>query len=283
MFSKQWCNNRLVKLFCFTFVHFRLLYPKWKRKWWMVFTALVTCIFIFGVICVVTSLLSMMSLFIDKFGKKIGTSIGGVFIAAQIKILDLFWTYIAPKLVDKENPRSETQYINALIIKLVAFKFVNSFYAFVYVAFFQNHTDRKCPAGPTLEHDCIDLMEHMLYKLGECFYVLGFLKNVVLEANCCGIVMGFSNSGIKSVCKKKKSYQKIFSHPQVLHSFICGADSGRAQTTFYFCEDGSGRGGGVEVKDGAGGVVAGEKLYFLKIEICTTKLNIPSRSFQNSI
>lgn len=59
----------------------------------------------------------------------------------QITIANMVYTFLAYELNNRENHRSETEYNDALILKIFLFQFVNSYASFFYIAFIEggNH------------------------------------------------------------------------------------------------------------------------------------------------
>ena len=74
------------------------------------------------------ALLRPYATIIGKYGGMVRAS---VFIA----LTNLAFTFIARKLTDSENHRTETEYEDAYIVKVAVFQFVNSYIALYYVAF----------------------------------------------------------------------------------------------------------------------------------------------------
>merc|ERR1711871_1085834 len=84
-----------------------LQYPKWKQRYWRALSAIISILFIGIVIGVVTGIMSHIPIFIGMFGKKWGTRVGSLCVASQIKTLDIFWTFMAPRLVALQNLKTE--------------------------------------------------------------------------------------------------------------------------------------------------------------------------------
>jgi hypothetical protein len=64
--------------------------------------------------------------------------------AIQIQILNAVYQELAIWLTNRENHRTNTQYEDALIAKLFAFQFVNSYASFFYIAFIKNIIGDPC-------------------------------------------------------------------------------------------------------------------------------------------
>ena len=63
------------------------------------------------------------------------STIASVANTVQIIVMNLVYTRIAIHLTDQENYRTDTEYEDALIVKLFIFQFVNSYASFFYIAF----------------------------------------------------------------------------------------------------------------------------------------------------
>ncbi|XP_072040866.1 anoctamin-4-like isoform X2 [Amphiura filiformis] len=76
----------------------------------------------------------------------------------SIMIFGKIYEYIAYKLTDWENHRTQSAYENALIIKLFAFQFVNSYSSLFYIAFFRSLTTEQgiFNLGPDYADGCGD-------------------------------------------------------------------------------------------------------------------------------
>ncbi|CAE7603802.1 Ano7, partial [Symbiodinium microadriaticum] len=59
-------------------------------------------------------------------------------------ILNVIYQDLAVYLTNNENHRTDTQYEDALIAKLFAFQFVNSYASFVYIAFIKTTIGDPC-------------------------------------------------------------------------------------------------------------------------------------------
>ena len=59
--------------------------------------------------------------------------------AAQVTVLNSMYQSLALRLNDNENHRTDTEYEDALILKLFAFQFVNSYAALFYIAFIKEY------------------------------------------------------------------------------------------------------------------------------------------------
>lgn len=67
-----------------------------------------------------------------------------------IKIFEVLWNIIAGALTEWENHKYSDSFYNSYLIKQFLFAFVNSYWAFFYLAIKQRHTEKGCPAGGCL-------------------------------------------------------------------------------------------------------------------------------------
>eukprot|EP00026_Physarum_polycephalum_P003265 Phypoly_transcript_03275.p1 GENE.Phypoly_transcript_03275~~Phypoly_transcript_03275.p1 ORF type:complete len:739 (+),score=105.38 Phypoly_transcript_03275:250-2466(+) len=67
------------------------------------------------------------------------TGVGGVSNAVIIMILNKVYRYVAVKLNDWENHRTQSTYTDNLLIKIFLFQFVNSYTSLYYIAFFKRN------------------------------------------------------------------------------------------------------------------------------------------------
>lgn len=72
----------------------------------------------------------------DQFGK-LGQIGGGLVNAVFINVMNLVYKKVAIFLTSFENYRTETEYEDALILKVFLFQFVNSYISLFYIAFFK--------------------------------------------------------------------------------------------------------------------------------------------------
>ncbi|XP_069129746.1 anoctamin-4-like isoform X3 [Argopecten irradians] len=103
------------------------------------------------------------------------TVVSSVLNTVSILILGKIYDYLAVKLTDWENHRTQTMYDDALIIKLFAFQFANNYASSFYIAFFRGRFDYTGILG--LGSDYRDSCE------GTCMSQLSFqiLTNMLLK------------------------------------------------------------------------------------------------------
>jgi len=76
-----------------------------------------------------------------------------VFNAVQIQITNAAYRFVAHELTKHENYRTETQHEDALILKLFAFQFINSYSSFFFLAFVAKYIANGC--GPDGNGACV--------------------------------------------------------------------------------------------------------------------------------
>jgi hypothetical protein len=121
----------------------------------LVVLGVVTAIFILKII-----LTSTKSLVIG--GTQIGGIITSIVNAVQIQVMNLIYGYIAIKLTNFENHRTETEYEDSLIAKTFIFQFINSFSPMFYIAFVK-------PYIPEYDACLVNCMTELQTSLGTIF------------------------------------------------------------------------------------------------------------------
>ncbi|XP_071950659.1 anoctamin-7-like isoform X2 [Antedon mediterranea] len=104
-----------------------------------------------------------------------------------IMTLGKIYEYVAYKLTDWENHRTQTMYEDALIIKLFAFQFVNSYTSLFYIAFFRDLTtdDGFLNMGdkfmdPCADDNCMSLLSLQVFVLMLMKPFPKFLKDLII-------------------------------------------------------------------------------------------------------
>lgn len=80
------------------------------------------------------------------------TVVPSILNAFSIFVLGRFYDFLAVKLTDWENHRTQTKYDDSLIIKLFAFQFVNNYSSCFYIAFFRGRFDEDGIVGHGSEY-----------------------------------------------------------------------------------------------------------------------------------
>lgn len=94
--------------------------------------------FVFMVIGVVTSIYVLRFSLQSSVGSSAST-IASILNTIQITVFNLIYRAAALMLTDSENHRTDTQYEDALIIKLFMFLFINSYASFFFLAFIASY------------------------------------------------------------------------------------------------------------------------------------------------
>ncbi|XP_061188186.1 anoctamin-7-like [Saccostrea echinata] len=84
------------------------------------------------------------------------TVVSSLLNALSIFVLGKFYDFLAVKLTDWENHRTQTKYDDSLIMKLFAFQFVNNYSSCFYIAFFRGRFDADglVGLGPQFQDQC---------------------------------------------------------------------------------------------------------------------------------
>ncbi|XP_048774148.2 anoctamin-7-like isoform X2 [Ostrea edulis] len=80
------------------------------------------------------------------------TVVSSLLNALSIFVLGKFYDFLAVKLTDWENHRTQTKYDDSLIMKLFAFQFVNNYSSCFYIAFFRGRFDENGIIGHGSEY-----------------------------------------------------------------------------------------------------------------------------------
>jgi hypothetical protein len=81
--------------------------------------------------------------------KSDGNTATSILSAIQITILAMVYNDLAIKLTDQENHRTDTEYDDALIAKMFAFSFINSYASLFFIAFIKWNLGEQC-TGPCM-------------------------------------------------------------------------------------------------------------------------------------
>lgn len=140
-------------------------YYPFTRRAWKILLSSVTMLFM--VVIVIISVLGVIVYRVfatvdycpnlpDSECLFVSTIVSSVLNAVSILILGKIYDLIAVKLTDWENHRTQTQYNDALIIKLFGFQFVNNYASCFYIAFFRGRFDDNglFGRGPSYQDNC---------------------------------------------------------------------------------------------------------------------------------
>lgn len=111
-------------------------YPTTKRRAKMLTAVPLITTMVAGVVVATFAVLSFR-LFVQRFDSLGGSIAGGIVNAITIIIMNGLWKTIAVKLTNWENHRTDSEYENALIIKIFVFYFFNSYTSLFYIAFWK--------------------------------------------------------------------------------------------------------------------------------------------------
>uniref|UniRef100_A0A6U4EFG3 Anoctamin transmembrane domain-containing protein n=1 Tax=Phaeomonas parva TaxID=124430 RepID=A0A6U4EFG3_9STRA len=95
--------------------------------------------------------------------------------AISIQVLNYFYGSLADALTEEENHRTFDEFENALIFKLFAFQFVNSYSSFFYIAFLQQGIEGDCGTAT-----CMDALATNMATIFTVALSVGNVVEVVL-------------------------------------------------------------------------------------------------------
>jgi hypothetical protein len=128
---------------------------------------------------------------ISPVGCLITTSIVSALLnAVAILILGKIYDWLAVKLTDWENHRTQTEYDDSLIMKLFAFQFANSYTSLFYIAFFRGRAFQNGIFGLGAEYrdtcgedgNCMAMLSFQVLILMLTKPIPKFLKDIILPA-----------------------------------------------------------------------------------------------------
>ncbi|XP_067933068.1 anoctamin-7-like [Watersipora subatra] len=205
-FGTDWRNDPVTKE--------KILFYPFKYKLMKFAVSLVTFIFMLAVVfsIMISVILYRVFLKVD-YCTRIGaascfmvtTVCSSLLNAIAILLLGKFYEVVAVKLTDWENHRTASAYRNALIIKLFAFQFANSYSSLYYIAFFRDETLINIEGG------LFGLGETFSdYCAGSCMPDLGFQVLTLLIIKPLprifkDIILPWAVKKLKTVWQKKKT------------------------------------------------------------------------------
>ena len=129
-----------------------------------------TTFFMIGLVIVLTISLFIYRAILIQGGERGWTPmLIAIFNTLQIYVMNLVYDALAIKLNDWENHKTQTAYENGLIVKKVAYQFVNYFISLFYIAFIKEHWD-GCD-----NNDCMSELNYSLWVL----FAINMIFNVV--------------------------------------------------------------------------------------------------------
>lgn len=136
--------------------------------------------------------------------------------ALQIRILNIIYGKIVTQLNDWENHETDNQHNDSLALKMFLFKFVNSYTALFYMAFFKENFESKdyCVDKSDSNVDCNDAtILDKIFKVEpgckDCLGDLGFQLAVIFITNMIMNVMELGLPWLKWKIKIQKEANKV--------------------------------------------------------------------------
>jgi len=123
-----------------------------------------------------------------SWGKPWGSILGSVMMSVQINVMNTLYKSIAVWSTNRENHRTDAEYVDSLVVKLFLFQFVNSYASFYHIAFIQSQLPGGCDGG-----SCMDTL---LSNLAIIFLVQLFI------GNASEVLMSY-------LANKKKLYEEL--------------------------------------------------------------------------
>eukprot|EP00656_Telonema_subtile_P045911 TRINITY_DN5218_c0_g1_i15.p1 TRINITY_DN5218_c0_g1~~TRINITY_DN5218_c0_g1_i15.p1 ORF type:complete len:815 (-),score=268.51 TRINITY_DN5218_c0_g1_i15:1544-3988(-) len=125
------------------------------RGWWQLLNCNVILFCVCMLLCVSVVLL-VFKIWSNNLGEY-GSVVGGAVNGLSIQILNFIFNFVAKKLTDMENHRTQQEHENSLIAKLFGFQFVNNYGTLFYIAFVKPYGEvDHIELWPTTETDfCI--------------------------------------------------------------------------------------------------------------------------------
>lgn len=135
-------------------------YPEILRTQKRFFSLSVVLCFLTALFAAVTGVV-LLRVYVADSGLDFGTYIISVVNALVIMFFNNIYGYIAIRLNELENYRTETEYENSLITKVFAFTFINSYASLYYIGFFRHYESTTSDLYCTAE-DCMEDLEEQL-------------------------------------------------------------------------------------------------------------------------
>ena len=124
-----------------------LYYPSDQVKTKIIKSEIVIASFILMVIGVVASIYALRFSLETSIGSN-ASLVASILNTVQITVINTIYQIIAVALTNAENHRTDTQYEDAMIVKLFLFQFINSYASFFFLAFIAMNLD-KSPDTPS--------------------------------------------------------------------------------------------------------------------------------------
>jgi len=135
-------------------------YPWQKRIWKYVFSGVI--VILSGVI--LTFLILMILFF--KHTRKQNSALGKVgwqfLLAFVVEVVNAVLSCVSTWLTNRENHRTQTEHETHMLAKAMGFKFINSYFALYYIAFFKRHSTLFGSEISCMRDDCfLDLQSQL--------------------------------------------------------------------------------------------------------------------------
>eukprot|EP00604_Paraphysomonas_vestita_P001703 CAMPEP_0174817746 /NCGR_PEP_ID=MMETSP1107-20130205/254_1 /TAXON_ID=36770 /ORGANISM="Paraphysomonas vestita, Strain GFlagA" /LENGTH=652 /DNA_ID=CAMNT_0016028733 /DNA_START=1071 /DNA_END=3029 /DNA_ORIENTATION=+ len=132
---------------------FVMYFPPKQRMVLIAQSSAVIATLILVVIGAVTSIYIIKRALAEPLGSNAQT-VASILNSVQISVFNLIYSFVADKLTERENHRTDTEYEDSMISKLFLFQFVNSYASFFYIAFVAPYTPASDDNNDDWEGDC---------------------------------------------------------------------------------------------------------------------------------
>jgi hypothetical protein len=158
-----------------------ITYPKRKGRMRVGASFSVIAVFVLIVIGVVAGIYTMRFVLYQSIGSN-AQVVASVVNVVQIQVLTFLFDFLAFKLTDLENNRTDVIYEDSMIVKLFLFQFVNNYASFYYIAFVARNlpVPPGAPEGSVGECGYEDCMTALAVNLGIIFGARIFIKNTFM-------------------------------------------------------------------------------------------------------
>eukprot|EP00794_Sanderia_malayensis_P006792 gene6792-7557_t len=143
--------------------------------------------------------------FSGKYKELLSNVTSSILNSVSIMLLGYFYKYLAKRLTEWENHRTQTQFDDSLILKLFGFQFVNSYASLYYIAFFRERTKtgvlgkgEKYTDSCGTDNDCMSLLSMQVGILMLMKPMPKFFTDICLPNRFKGSKVGDTFSGNES-------------------------------------------------------------------------------------
>ena len=157
--------------------------------------------------------ISMNNFYIN--GNAVGPIIASVLLSIQIQVMNEVYSGLAIRLNDYENHRTDTEYENALVVKIFLFQVVNSYIALFYTAFAKPFLSvDPCTEGGN--GDCMYEMQSMLSTI----FISKLFGGAILQVMVPMAQYYYKLREVSANVKKSEQNYKRFEDANVHSNFI---------------------------------------------------------------